>query len=159
MPSREQFLLGGDPAVGLRRQGIGRAVGVGGQEQGGAQSDHGVGLAVGREVEAAGLVFTVVGVLEKQSGGRMKVVNMGPTSEGNPFLEVFITSPANLAKLGEEDRKIAEEQKFCAIETGNRLGAMGKPVMVDDFRFVAGQVRSAVPKMTIPSPSVVHFRG
>src|ERR1051325_665606 len=39
------------------------------------------------------------GVLEKQSGGRMKVVNMGPTSEGNPFLEVFITSPANMAKL------------------------------------------------------------
>jgi 5-methyltetrahydropteroyltriglutamate--homocysteine methyltransferase len=34
-----------------------------------------------------------------------------------------------------------------------------KPVMVDDFRFVAGQVRNAVPKMTIPSPSVVHFRG
>ena len=26
------------------------------------------------------------GVLEKQSGGQMKVVNMGPTSEGNPFL-------------------------------------------------------------------------
>src|SRR5215510_7876750 len=39
------------------------------------------------------------GVLEKQSGGRMKVVNMGPTSEGNPFLQVFITSAANLAKL------------------------------------------------------------
>ena len=36
-------------------------------------------------------------VLEKQSGGRMKVVNMGPTSEGNPFLQVFITSPANMA--------------------------------------------------------------
>src|SRR5690349_4864919 len=39
------------------------------------------------------------GVLEKQSGGRMKVVNMGPTSEGNPFLQVFITSQANMAKL------------------------------------------------------------
>src|SRR5215467_7847334 len=39
------------------------------------------------------------GVLEKQSGGRLKVVNMGPTSEGNPFLQVFITSPANMAKL------------------------------------------------------------
>src|ERR1700747_501865 len=39
------------------------------------------------------------GVLEKQSGGRMKVINMGPTSEGNRFLEVFITSPANMAKL------------------------------------------------------------
>src|SRR4030095_3077545 len=39
------------------------------------------------------------GVLEKQSGGRMKVINMGPTSMGNPFLMVIITSPANLAKL------------------------------------------------------------
>ena len=28
-----------------------------------------------------------------------------------------------------------------------------KPVMVDDYRFVAGHVRTAVPKMTIPSPS------
>jgi 5-methyltetrahydropteroyltriglutamate--homocysteine methyltransferase len=34
-----------------------------------------------------------------------------------------------------------------------------RPVMVDDFRFVAGHVRGATPKMTIPSPSVVHFRG
>src|SRR5437667_11756955 len=39
------------------------------------------------------------GLIEKQSGGRLKVVNMGPTSEGNPFLEVFITSSANMAKL------------------------------------------------------------
>src|SRR5260370_7992868 len=37
--------------------------------------------------------------LEKQSGGRMKVINMGPTSMGNPFLMVIITSPANFAKL------------------------------------------------------------
>jgi 5-methyltetrahydropteroyltriglutamate--homocysteine methyltransferase len=35
----------------------------------------------------------------------------------------------------------------------------GKPVMVEDYRFVASHVRSSVPKMTIPSPSVVHFRG
>src|SRR5262245_33151770 len=39
------------------------------------------------------------GVLEKQSGGRLKMINMGPTSEGNPFLQVFITSAANMAKL------------------------------------------------------------
>ena len=37
------------------------------------------------------------GVLEKQSAGRMKVINMGPTSEGNPFLMVIITSPANFS--------------------------------------------------------------
>jgi len=34
-----------------------------------------------------------------------------------------------------------------------------KPVMLDDYRFVASHVRTAVPKQTIPSPSVVHFRG
>src|SRR5262245_33522280 len=44
-------------------------------------------------------IVAYFGVLEKQSGGRMKVVNMGPTSEGNPFLQVFITSAANMAKL------------------------------------------------------------
>lgn len=41
------------------------------------------------------------------------------------------------------------------------VGKIGwsRPVMVDDFRFVASHVKAAVPKMTIPSPSVAHFRG
>jgi 5-methyltetrahydropteroyltriglutamate--homocysteine methyltransferase len=34
-----------------------------------------------------------------------------------------------------------------------------RPVMVDDYRFVASHVRTAMAKQTIPSPSVVHFRG
>src|SRR5271166_2650409 len=38
-------------------------------------------------------------VLEKESGGRMKVTNMGPSTMGNPFLMVIITSPSNHAKL------------------------------------------------------------
>jgi len=38
-------------------------------------------------------------VLEKESGGKMKVNDMGPTTMGNPFLMVVITSPANQAKL------------------------------------------------------------
>ena len=38
-------------------------------------------------------------VLEKESGGKMKVNNMGPSTMGNPFLMVVITSPANHAKL------------------------------------------------------------
>ena len=37
-------------------------------------------------------------LLAKQSP-RVKVVNMGPTTMGNPFLAVFISSPANLARL------------------------------------------------------------
>src|SRR6202000_1740962 len=34
-----------------------------------------------------------------------------------------------------------------------------KPVMIDHYQFLAKHVRTAVPKQTIPSPSVVHFRG
>jgi hypothetical protein len=38
-------------------------------------------------------------LLEKQGGGKLKVVNMGPSTMGNPFLLVVVTSPANMAKL------------------------------------------------------------
>ncbi|HEY7422962.1 MAG TPA: hypothetical protein VH682_01755 [Gemmataceae bacterium] len=37
---------------------------------------------------------------------------------------------AALDKLDPDDRELAEEQKYCAVETENRLGAMGKPVKV-----------------------------
>jgi hypothetical protein len=37
---------------------------------------------------------------------------------------------ANLAKLDTEDRKLAEAQRFCAVENENRLGSMGTPVKV-----------------------------
>jgi hypothetical protein len=37
---------------------------------------------------------------------------------------------ANFAKLTPEDRQLAEQQKFCAVESDNRLGAMGVPVKV-----------------------------
>jgi hypothetical protein len=41
---------------------------------------------------------------------------------------------ASLDKLDPDDRRLAEEQKYCAVETENRLGSMGKPikVMVND---------------------------
>src|SRR5882757_2746661 len=38
-------------------------------------------------------------LMEKESGGRLKVIDMGPTSEGNPFLMAIVTSPANMARL------------------------------------------------------------
>jgi methionine synthase II (cobalamin-independent) len=33
------------------------------------------------------------------------------------------------------------------------------PIMLEDYRFLAAHARTSVPKQTIPSPSVVHFRG
>jgi uncharacterized protein (TIGR03000 family) len=37
---------------------------------------------------------------------------------------------ANLAQLEPADRKVAEEQRFCAVQEGILLGAMGVPVKV-----------------------------
>ena len=45
-----------------------------------------------------------------------------------------------------------------ALRVNGRIG-WSQPVMVDHYRFLADHVTTAVPKMTIPSPSVVHFRG
>ena len=36
----------------------------------------------------------------------------------------------NLAKLPEADRKVAEAQRYCAVEDDDRLGSMGVPVKV-----------------------------
>ena len=35
---------------------------------------------------------------------------------------------------------------------------LDEPIFTDDFRFLAEQVRTAMPKMTLPSPSMVLFR-
>jgi 5-methyltetrahydropteroyltriglutamate--homocysteine methyltransferase len=45
-----------------------------------------------------------------------------------------------------------------ALRVNGKIG-WSRPVMVDHYQFVAQHVTKAVPKMTIPSPSVVHFRG
>jgi uncharacterized protein (TIGR03000 family) len=36
----------------------------------------------------------------------------------------------SLSKLGPEDQKLAEAQRFCAVQNGVRLGAMGTPVKI-----------------------------
>ena len=70
------------------------------------------------------------GVLEKQSGGRMKVVNMGPTSMGNPFLMVIVTSPANFARLDRlrevnlrlsDPRGLTEAQAHALVDEGRAV--------------------------------------
>jgi 5-methyltetrahydropteroyltriglutamate--homocysteine methyltransferase len=45
-----------------------------------------------------------------------------------------------------------------ALRVNGRIG-WDKPVFIEDFRATAARVATAVAKQTIPSPSVVHFRG
>lgn len=50
------------------------------------------------------------------------------------------------------------QTKAKGVRVIGKLGFHGHP-MLDHFRYLREQVKSATPKMTIPSPSVLHFRG
>jgi hypothetical protein len=81
-------------------------------------------------------------VLEKQSGGRMKVTNMGPTSMGNPFLMVIITSPANLAKLEhlrEVNLRLSDPRGLTETQA-RALADEGKAVVVQSMSMHATEI-------------------
>ena len=64
-------------------------------------------------------------------------------------------------ELYEPEQKI---QFKGGVPLGHKLRVNGrigwsKPTMIDHYQFLAAHVRTAVPKQTIPAPSVVHFRG
>jgi hypothetical protein len=73
------------------------------------------------------LPLTVL-VLSGCSGTEQPKANTATKNDGQANDEASI--PSNLAKLSPEDRKLAEEQQFCAVETKNPLGSMGVPYKV-----------------------------
>jgi hypothetical protein len=87
-------------------------------------------LGADRKMARWDKIVEYYGVLEKQSGGRMKVINMGPTSEGNPFLMVIITSPSNFARLDRlrevnlrlsDPRGLTETQAHTFVDEGKAV--------------------------------------
>jgi hypothetical protein len=66
---------------------------------------------------------------EKAEGPKAETTGRQPAgAAGKQADEAEIA--ANLAKLGPEERKLAEDQKFCAVLNDSRLGSMGVPVKV-----------------------------
>jgi 5-methyltetrahydropteroyltriglutamate--homocysteine methyltransferase len=71
-----------------------------------------------------------------------------------------------LAKLGGVEMYEADQgiqfkgghTKACGLKVTGPIRYEGHP-FVEDFRFVAANAGGLVPKQTIPSPSVLHFRG
>ncbi len=84
-------------------------------------------------------------LMEKESGGRMKVINMGPTSEGNPFLMAIITSPANMGKLDrlkEINGKLSDSRGISEAEI-RRLAAEARPIVVQSMSMHATEIGGA----------------
>jgi zinc carboxypeptidase len=84
-------------------------------------------------------------LMEKESGGRLKVINMGPTSEGNPFLMAIITSPANMAKLDrlkESNSKLSDSRGIPEGEI-RQLAAQARPIVVQSMSMHATEIGGA----------------
>ncbi len=84
-------------------------------------------------------------LLEKESGGRMKVINMGPTSEGNPFLMAIITAPANMAKLDrlkQINSQLSDSRGILEAEI-KKLAAEGRPIVVQSMSMHATEIGGA----------------
>ncbi len=66
---------------------------------------------------------------------RMKVVNMGKTSEGRPFLALFISSPANLARLDNYRRINAtiSDPRGVSVDSLETLTRRGKAVILQSM--------------------------
>jgi hypothetical protein len=93
-----------------------------------------LGFSVGEDRKLADWT-QIVGYFQKlaATSPRVKVENVGPTTEGNPFLVVTITSEANMARLEEirranlrlaDPRTLSEEEARRLIDTGKAIVAL-----------------------------------
>jgi hypothetical protein len=81
-------------------------------------------------------------LLEKQSDGKMQVVNMGPSTQGNPFLLAILSSSKNLAnlpQLRQVNAKISDPRGLTEQEV-KRLVAQGKAVMCQTMSLHASEI-------------------
>lgn len=78
----------------------------------------------------------------EETSDRIQVTNMGPSTEGNPFLLVTITSPANLAQL-EELRGINRsitDPRWVEDDAIDQLIAQGKVVILQSMSLHATEI-------------------
>lgn len=83
-------------------------------------------------------------VLAKASN-RMKLVELGKSSEGRPFVALFISSPANLAKLDQYrqmNAKLADPRGLPEPEI-NKLVSEGKAVTIQSFALHSSEVAAS----------------
>jgi len=81
-------------------------------------------------------------LLEKEGGGKLKVVNMGPSTMGNPFLLVIITSPANmdrLERLRQINTQISDPRGLSEADV-KKLIAEGRAVVCQSMSLHASEI-------------------
>ena len=80
-----------------------------------------------------------------KTSNRMKLVELGKSSEGRPFIALFISSPANLAKLDQYrqlNAKLADPRGLSEAEV-KKLVADGKAVTIQSFALHSSEVAAS----------------
>lgn len=80
-----------------------------------------------------------------KSSNKVKLVELGKSSEGRPYIALFISSPANLAKLEqyrEMNAKLADPRGVPEAEI-DRIIAEGKAVVIQSFALHSTEVAAA----------------
>ena len=106
------------------------------------ESFFGFQLGSDRKMARWDKIVEYFGVLEKESAGRMKVVNMGPTTMGNPFLVVTISSADNLSRLDrlrEVNARISDPRGIAESEIA-KLVAEGRAVICQSMSLHASEI-------------------
>ena len=101
-------------------------------------------------------------VVALQEGVGLRSVTDGEYNRGGwhtDFLLSFenvVSAPSRIATTFHDEQGSTESRPHMVSVTGKL--ARPRPIFVDDFRFLKSVTRQT-PKITIPSPSVMHFRG
>jgi hypothetical protein len=98
-------------------------------------------LGADRKIARWDQIVEYFGTLEKQSPN-IKVVNMGPSTEGHPFLLVIVSSPANLANLArlrQVSTRLGDPRGLAEAEV-KKLAAEGKAVVVQSMSLHATEI-------------------
>ena len=83
--------------------------------------------------------------MEKESGVKLKFVNMGPTEMGNPFLLLIITSPANqknIEQLRQNNLKLSDPRGIPEAEI-KKIAAASKPMVCMTMSMHASEIGGA----------------
>ncbi|MBX9582977.1 MAG: hypothetical protein K2X87_21945 [Gemmataceae bacterium] len=83
--------------------------------------------ALGVAIAATGMAVVLAGC----GGGSPQPQAAAPAPEAGPPTGPDAEVAAALAELPPEDRRLAEEQKFCPVMPDTRLGEMGAPIKLE----------------------------
>ncbi len=116
---------------------------VGAQGEVTAPEKHfGFRLGSDRQIARWDKIVDYFKLLQKQGGGKLKVVNMGPATMGQPFLLVIVSSPDNMAKLDrlrQVNLKISDPRGVAEQEVKKLVGE-GRAVICQTMSLHATEI-------------------